>query len=387
MDMPSLHALHFKQVRKRALKVIAIAPYRSRGSAKLGAEVIKNVGNEAADIANLSLTSKSVILVGERLAEIPGALSSAISLAQKSGAKLAWIPRRAGERGALDAGAIGNLLPGGRPVSDASARVDIQTAWSVDSIPSESGLATNQILDALHRGEIEALLVGGLDPFDISADAIDGLKKAFVVSLEIRKSAMTEIADVILPVAAVMEKSGSFMDWQGHRRSFEAAVSDSLQRSDVRVLSMLADEMGRAIHLPTVAKAASELASLGPWDGAKANFAPTSSVTPLKPSENQAILTSWRLLLDEGSLQQGEPNLAGTAHPSECLISQDRAERLGVVDGDLVRVSNERGSVTLPARIVDIDFRAIWLPRNSKNSQLIRSLGQTTHSLVSVVKA
>jgi NADH-quinone oxidoreductase subunit G len=150
---------------------------------------------------------------------------------------------------------------------------------------------------------------------------------------------------------------------------------------------MLADEMGRAIHLPTVAKAASELASLGPWDGAQANFAPTSSITPLKPSENQAILTSWRLLLDEGSLQQGEPNLAGTAHASECLISQDRAERLGVVDGDLVRVSNERGSITLPARIVDIDYRAIWLPRNSKNSQLIRSLGQTTHSLVSVVKA
>ena len=58
-ESPIVFLRIFKQVRKRALKVIAIAPYRSRGSAKLGAEVIKNVGNEAADIANLSLTSIS----------------------------------------------------------------------------------------------------------------------------------------------------------------------------------------------------------------------------------------------------------------------------------------------------------------------------------------
>ena len=390
-ESPIIFLRIFKQVRKRGLAVTAIAPFTSRGNEKLKAKVIKSVGNEAADIASVALTAKSVILVGERLAEVPGALSAAKVLAEKSGAKLAWIPRRAGERGALEAGAIGNLLPGGRPLGDAKARVDIQTAWSTSirsvQIPTEPGMSTPQILDAVHAGEIDALLVGGVDPFDISEDAIEGLRKAFVVSLEIRKSAMTEVADVILPVAAVIEKSGSFVDWQGSARSFEAAVSDSLHRSDLRILSMLSDEMGKSINLPTVAKAASELASLKDWDGARTPFAPHASISLKQPSENQAFLTSWRLLLDQGSLQSNEPNLAGTAHPSVAVISQDRAERLGVVSGELVKISNEHGSITLPAEIGDIDFRAVWIPRNSLNSRPLLDLKKATHTLVTVVKA
>jgi NADH-quinone oxidoreductase subunit G len=386
-ESPIIFLRILKQVRKRSLKVVSVAPFTSRGNSKLGAEVIRNVGNEPSEIASLALTSKSVVLVGERLAEIAGALSSAKALVEKTGAKMAWIPRRAGERGALEAGAIGNLLPGARPVKDPAARVDLQTAWSVESIPSEPGLGTDQILEALHKGDIEALLVGGVDPFDISRDAIEGLKKAFVVSLEIRNSAMTEIADVVLPVAAVVEKSGSFTDWQGSRRSFEAAVSDSLQRSDLRVLSMLAEEMQRPIHLPTVAAASKEIAALGTWDGNPATFAPSASIASKVPSENQALLTSWRNLLDEGTLQSGEPNLAATAKKAECVISADRAERLGVKDGDLIRISNEIGSMTLPARIGDIDFRAIWIPRNSKGSRPLLELGTCTHSLVTVVKA
>ncbi|CAB4569156.1 MAG: NADH-quinone oxidoreductase subunit G [Actinobacteria bacterium] len=390
-ESPIVFLRILKQVRKRALPVIAIAPFTSRGNEKLKAKVIKNVGNEAADISSVALTAKSVILVGERLAEVPGALSAAKAVAEKSGAKLAWIPRRAGERGALEAGAIGNLLPGGRPLSDAKARVDIQTAWSTPmrsvQIPTEPGMSTPQILDALHRGEIDALLIGGVDPFDISDDAIEGLRKAFVVSLEIRKSSMTEVADVILPVAAVIEKSGSFVDWQGSARSFDAAVTDSLQRSDLRILSMLADEMGKSINLPTVAKAANELASLKDWDGARAPFAPHASISLKQPTENQALLTSWRLLLDQGSLQSNEPNLAGTAHPSVVVISQDRADRLGVANGDLVRVSNDHGSITLPAEIGDIDFRSVWIPRNSANSRPLVDLKKATHTLVTVVKA
>ena len=300
---------------------------------------------------------------------------------------MAWIPRRAGERGALEAGAIGNLLPGGRPISDPQARVDIQAAWSLSSLPTEPGLSTTQILEAVHQGSIEALLVGGVDPSDISHDAIEGLKKAFVVSLEIRNSAMTEVADVILPVAAVVEKSGSFVDWQGNSRSFEAAVTDSLHRSDLRILSMLADEMGKPIHLPTVAKAASEFASLGNWDGARSTFAPLASISFKQPTESQAFLTSWRLLLDQGTLQSHEPNLAGTAHPTEVVISADRAERLGVRDGDLVKISNEYGSLKLPAKVGDIDFRAIWIPRNSVGSRPLIDLHKATHSLVTVVKA
>ena len=236
----------------------------------------------------------------------------------------------------------------------------------------------------LHDGKIEALLVGGVDPLDISAHHHDGLAKAFVVSLEIRRSAITDIANVVLPVAAVVEKSGTFVNWEGRARSFETAIEDSLTRSDVRILSMLADQMGTPINLPTVTAAREEFNSLGAWE-ARAGFTPVSA-TSASASNDQALLSSWRLLLDAGSLQDGENNLAGTAHPSVAVISAERAASLGVKDGDLVTISTSQGSITLPCQIDEIEKNSVWIPRNSHNSRAIASLGIASGG-VTVVKA
>ena len=45
-----------------------------------------------------------------------------------------------------------------------------------------------------------------------------------MVSLELRPSEVTEHADVVLPVAAVAEKAGTFLNWEGRVRLFEAAL-------------------------------------------------------------------------------------------------------------------------------------------------------------------
>jgi NADH-quinone oxidoreductase subunit G len=384
-ESPIVFLRLYKQVRKRGLKVTAVAPFASRGNKKLKAQLITTAsGNEAAAITKLSgLTNKSVILVGERLSESAGAISAAVALAQSSGAKLAWIPRRAGERGALEAGAIGNLLPSGRPVTDSAARVDLQAAWGVENLPANIGRDTDAILADLQHGNIEALLVGGVDPLDISAHHHDGLAKAFVVSLEIRHSAITEIANVVLPVAAVVEKSGSFVNWEGRSRSFDTAIADSLTRSDVRILSMLADQMGTPINLPTVTAAREEFNSLGSWES-RASFVPVAAASVSAPAD-KALLSSWRLLLDAGSLQDGENNLAGTAHPSVAVISANRANSLGVNAGDLITVSTSNGAITLPCEIAEIEESSVWIPRNSVNSNAIATLGVAS-GVVSVVK-
>ena len=385
-ESPIVFLRLYKQVRKRAMKVTAVAPFASRGNKKLKAALLATAaGNEAASIGKISgLTNKSVILVGERLSESAGAISAAVSLAQSSGAKLAWIPRRAGERGALEAGAIGNLLPGGRPVTDSAARVDLQAAWGVENLPSSIGRDTEAILQDLHDGKIEALLVGGVDLRDISAHHHDGLAKAFVVSLEIRHSAITEIANVVLPVAAVVEKSGTFVNWEGRARSFETAIEDSLTRSDVRILSMLADQMGTPINLPTVSAAREEFNSLGNWES-RSSFTPVPAASVSAPSD-KALLSSWRLLLDAGSLQDGENNLAGTAHPSVAVISAKRAQSLGVTNGDQIAIVTSRGSITLPCEIGEIEENSVWIPRNSVGSHTIATLGVASGP-VSVVKA
>ena len=378
-----------KQVRKRALKVTAIATKLSIGVEKLKGEFVKVApGAEAAAIASQSLTSKSVILVGERGAESAGVLSAVAALADSTGAKIAWIPRRAGERGALEAGAIGNLLPGGRPVTDASARVDIAAVWGVDSLPSAEGKSAQEIYAAVNAGEIGALLVGGVDPLDgdNSQGALAALEKAFVVSLEIASSAVTQRADVVLPVAAITEKSGSFLNWEGRPRAFDTAVQDSLNRSDLRILSMIAEEMGLTVNLATVTSAIKEIASLGKWDGARVSMNKVSASAQPAVSGDQFILTSWRRLLDLGTLQQGEENLAGTARATVAVISPKRASALGVVDGDKLKISTSLGSVTLNALVEDIHDDALWAPRNSRGSQLLVNLGVAHGAVVSVVK-
>jgi NADH-quinone oxidoreductase subunit G len=378
-ESPIVFLRIYKQVRKRALTVISDAPFASRGSAKLNAKLV----TEISEISGLS--AKSVILVGERLSEKTGALSSAVALAEKSGAKLAWIPRRAGERGAIASGAISTLLPGGRPVSDASARVDVAAAWSVDSLPSNPGRTTSEILLALSVKNLDAIVIGGVDPLDISNAALSQLLNSFVVSLEITHSAVTAVADVVLPVAAVIEKSGSFQDWQGSARAFDKAIADSLSRSDVRILSMLADEMGTPINLPTVAATAREISALGKWDGSAVKFESVASVKD-PTSGDKLNLSSWRLLLDLGTLQDGEANLAGTARKASAHISNSRASKLGVKVGDLISISTDFGSIELPVEISEMSENDIWVPRNSIGSQVIASLGFVSGQ-VTVVKA
>jgi NADH-quinone oxidoreductase subunit G len=389
-ESPIVFLRILKQVRKRQLRVVAIGSKLSIGSEKLKAEFICVApGSESQAIASQKLTAKSIILVGERAAETSGLLSSIAKLVESTGAKFAWIPRRAGEVGALQAGAIGNLLPGGRPVADNAARVDVAATWGVSSLPADKGRSTEAIVAAVNSGEIAGLVLGGVDPYDHSynSEFISALKKSFVVSLEISQSEAAAFADVILPVASVPEKSGSFLNWEGRARGFEAAVTESLLRSDVRILSMVADAMSKPINLPSVKKASEELAEIGAWNGAAATFTSVPTQSAAAISGNQAVLTSWRRLLDAGSLQEGELNLAGTARSTVAVISPKRASALGVVTGEKITISNECGSITLESLVEEIHDDAVWLPRNSSGSQLLRTLCTASNSVVTVVKA
>ncbi|MDQ3166659.1 MAG: NADH-quinone oxidoreductase subunit G, partial [Actinomycetota bacterium] len=97
-----------KAMRKHDTRIVSLSSHATRGSDKLAALVVTTVpGDEAAALADLtgrvSLGPDSVILVGERLAGVPGAFSAAAEVASRTGAKLAWVPRRAGERGAVEA--------------------------------------------------------------------------------------------------------------------------------------------------------------------------------------------------------------------------------------------------------------------------------------------
>jgi NADH-quinone oxidoreductase subunit G len=352
-------------------------------------------GAEAAVLADLpahvveALTGGGVVLVGERAAEVPGLYSAVAALAARTGAAVGWVPRRAGERGALDAGAAPTLLPGGRPVADATARAELESAWGLaaGALPATPGRDTDEILAAAAIGELAALVVGGLDPHDLAdpAAALAGLREVgFLVSLELHASAVTELADVVLPVAPDAQRSGSYRNWEGRVRQFGPALDASGVLPDCRVLDTLAVEMDVDLFTQTPAAAAGELARLGPRARAAPSAPSVPAVAPLRPAFGQAVLATWRQLVDHSTLAVDEPALAGTARPAFARLNAATAERLGLVEGGPATVRTERGAITLPVALADLPDGVVWLPGTSAGSRVRAILGAGHGDLVGV---
>ncbi|GAA2386119.1 NADH-quinone oxidoreductase subunit G [Dactylosporangium salmoneum] len=396
---------------KRALPSFAVAPFVSRGFAKIGATVLLTAPGAEAEVLGQSeqlreaLSAEGAILfVGERLASVPGGLSAAARLAESTGARLAWVPRRAGDRGAVEAGVLPTLLPGGRQVFDPAARSEVAIAWSLDAgvLPSASGRDTDGIVAAAREGRLGALVVGGVDPADLAdptaaEEALDNV--GFLVSLELRMSAVSKRADVVLPIAPAVEKAGSYVNWEGRVRPF-GTVLKTQAMSDARVLDALGRELGVQLGVGDVAAVRAQLAALAqlPLPGTvstgtigagnpsivRGTAPDVAPGEPVQPGRGQAVLASWHHLIDGGSLQDGDGHLAGTARPAVVRLSKSTAADLGVVDGDAVTVGTERGAITLPALVTDMVDGVVWIPTNSPGSTLRRTLGVTEGALVEI---
>ncbi|HVT64075.1 MAG TPA: NADH-quinone oxidoreductase subunit G [Mycobacteriales bacterium] len=382
-----------KAVKENGQQVFGVAPLTSSGLRKLSGRLVATPpGGEAAalsalpdDVESALRSSGAVILVGERLATSPGALSAAAALAEKTGARLAWIPRRAGDRGAVEAGCLPNLLPFGRPLADQTARDQIAAAWGGD-IPSGPGRDGETILAAAASGAI-ALVVAGVDLDDLAnpAVALRAIEEStFVVSLEVRESAVTDRADVVFPVSTVAEKPGLFLDWEGRMRPFAATLESDGPIPDLRVLHRLALAMGVDIGTPDAATVQEEIGKLGSWTGERPPAPSVAAGTPATAASGQAVLATWRLLLDDGRLQDGVPELAGTRKPAVARVSATTATSLGITDGSKVTVSTDTGKVTLPLAVTDMVDGVVWLPAYSPDSHVHASLGAGSGAVVTV---
>ena len=308
-----------------------------------------------------------------------------LRLAGATGARLAWVPRRAGERGAVEAGTLPGLLPGGRPVTDAPARVDVAAVWGVDTLPSVPGRDLSGMLADAAQGRLAALVVGGVDPDDLPDPVLArrALETAFVVSLEVRGGAVTERADVVLPVAPHPERAGTFLTWEGRTRPFPAALSSDAM-PDHRVLDALAGELDVDLGLRGLEGVRAEIEELEPWRAARASAPASPAAEPPRPGPNQAVLATWPMLLDAGRLQDGEPYLAGTAHRAVARLSAAAASRIGVADGDPVTVTTTSGSVTLPLAVTAMPDHVVWLPTNSPPSRVRATLGVGAGAVVRI---
>jgi len=328
----------FLRLRKAALKantkVYSVAPYASAGLAKMKGKLLVAGPREEVSVINSAASNlsgrDSIILVGERAAQTPGALKAVADLAQATGARLAWIPRRAGDRGALDAG----LLPiGGRNTTD---------------IISATGT------------KVKGLLIGGVSPEDVVGDLLTAISQAdFVVSLETRHTEVTALADVVFPVAVVTEKNGTFRNWEGRDRSFNAVTPMPGSISDAAVLGEIANELDKDLSVSDY------------WESvAKPTLVAESPVTT-SISSGQAVLSTWRHLLDKGALQSGEPYLAATSRVAVVRLSPATAQALDLLDGASTTVSFAGNIATAPLVVTaGMADSVVWIPANSEGSSL-----------------
>jgi NADH-quinone oxidoreductase subunit G len=328
----------FLRLRKAAIKgntkVYSVAPFASAGLAKMNGELLVAGPREEVSVitnaaANLS-GKNSIILVGERAAQIPGALKAVVDLAQATGARLAWIPRRAGDRGALDAG----LLPiGGRNTTEIIAATGTQ---------------------------VKGLLIGGVSPEDVPSDLLAAITRAnFVVSLETRHTEVTALADVVLPVAVVTEKNGTFRNWEGRDRSFKAVIPTAGAISDAAVLGEIATEFGKSLSVADY------------WSTVTKPALVAQPASALEIAPGQAVLSSWRHLLDKGALQSDEPFLAATARVAVVRLSPTTAKTLNLIDGVSTSVTFAENSASAPLVITaGMADDVVWVPANSEGSSL-----------------
>lgn len=365
-----------KAVRKHRLTVLSVGSHLSRGSVKLSATLIPATPGSEPDavrgLESAGLDAGSIILVGERAAAIPGTLTAVAEVATRTGARLAWIPRRAGEIGAIDAGCLPTLLPGGRPVADASARVDASSVWAGAAIPAEPGLDANGMLVTASTGDLKALIVAGVEPrdFDDPELARSALEQSgFVISVEQRLSEVTARADVVFPAPLVEDQPGTFVNWE-HRVRPVAMINRQANQApmtETRILAALADAMGHELGIRTNGQSLAEYSEFGAWTGAR----PGDPAVATQETSPGLRLDTWQELLGHSAALDGATFLQQTARHAVARMSPATADEAGLADGQRAVVSIGQVHAAAPVEVVDgmVDG-VVWLPGNSADLEV-----------------
>ena len=253
---------------------------RTRAAEKLDATVLTTLpGAEAQSLRALAdgtwggpalealRAPGAIVLVGERLAEVPGAFSALLGLARATGARLAWVPRRAGDRGAVEAGACRTCCPVAarsptRPRAPSSAPSGAST-----SCPRRRAATRPRILTAAATGELGGLVVGGVDPADLP-DPRAGRGGAGLGRLRGQPGDVPDRghrAGRRRPAGRRRVGEGRHLPRLGGPASAPSTRPCTAPGAlpDGRVLDALADEMDVDLRLPAPEAARAELAALG----------------------------------------------------------------------------------------------------------------------------
>jgi len=379
-EVPILH-LRLRKAAAAGARIWVLHPRRTRLH-DVATHVLVRPGDEARLLARGADTVMDEALealgaAGENAVVIAGERSGAADAAQarflRSGARFAYVTRRAGDRGALRAGVHPSLLPGGRPLGEAGA---VESRWTT-AVSREPGRDWRGILEACAAREIDVLYLVGVDPLRDFPDgalarrALENVPVKIVQSLEL--GSLEPFADAFLPAAAFLEKEGHVTTWEGRgQRLRRVRDPEGLSIPDWEIFASLALACGGDLGFESLDELHEEMGELlAPLD---VSSEPAAGEPTEKASTEGLILFTYPLLVDEGRLSERADELkAALGQQPFAEIHPDDAG--DVADGDDVVLKTSAGEGTLPARITEhVAKGSVFVPFNQAGFQANRLL-------------
>lgn len=298
-------------------------------------------------------------------------------------------------QGACDMGALPNVVTGYQSVTDAAVREKFGKAWNC-TISEKPGLTVGEMMSAAAHGEIKAMYIMGENPVLSDADAghvIEGLQKLdFLVVQDIFLTETAQYADVVLPGAAFAEKDGTFSNTERRVQRVRKAVEAPGQAlPDWKIICEVAAAMGYQMSYASPSEILDEIAGLTPSYGGisfarleekgiqwpcptaehpgtpvlhreKFNrglgkFNPADHIPPdeVPDAEYPFVLSTGRRLYHYHTGTMTRKGILDDFMPSDTLeINCEDAARLGIKDGDKVRVATRRGAIEIAAEVSDV---------------------------------
>ncbi|MDA0563518.1 molybdopterin-dependent oxidoreductase [Streptomonospora sp. S1-112] len=302
-------------------------------------------------------------------------------------------------QGGGDMGAIPDRLAGFQDILDPQVRARFEAAWDTTIQPSK-GRTLTQMFEAMDEGELKALYVIGENPVQSEPETHTTTRRLgrldHLVVQDIFLTRTAELADVVLPASASWcESDGTFTNSERRVQLVRKALDPPPgARDDIEILCDLAERLGHPWRRPSAEEVWDELRSLSPIHRGMSYERlarlqgiqwPCYSEDSLEPTYLHARLWS------EDPEERGRPapfGIVGHSPPVDLLdddypfrlttgrrlddyntgvqtsgfssplrrgetldISPEDAARLGLAEGEIVRVSSRRGSVLVPVAI------------------------------------
>jgi len=314
-------------------------------------------------------------------------------------------------QGATDMGCIPNQYPGYQRVDLPSIRNKFETAWDI-KLSDKAGLTATEMTHAALEGKLRALYIMGENPVMSDPDThhtVKSLKSLdFLVVQDIFMTETAELADVVLPSSCFAEKDGTFTNTERRVQRVKKAITPPGEaREDSMIVMELSRRMGYEMKYTLVEEIMEEIGGLWPavagitysriekwglqwpcptlehpgtpylfkggFPRGKAAFTPVKyeSSKELPNEEYPFILSTGRQLFQyhTGSMTRKVKELNLVAPEAYVEVNPADAERLGLSDGKMVRVSSRRGSINIKVLLSDRPSKGmVFIPFHYKEA-------------------